>query len=203
MTDLDLDAIKARATEAGASPTPLVVLMAGDTLALVAEVERLTELADRNWKSWEHEATEHARTLSYGTPRTGEPLNDGEQGRFEAAVERGLRKRAEDQRDAALRALAAVRDEATVEAVSLARMDHFVATVDSGEFCCACGWFGIAYNIHLDTVMVAAVVARIDAAGVAECPTCDGTGRAECWNTHTACICEYSEPCPTCAGVAE
>jgi hypothetical protein len=68
------------------------------------EVERLRELAERNWQSWEHEATEHARTLSqhavYGKPETGKPLSEGENRRFEAAVERGLRKRAEDQRDA-------------------------------------------------------------------------------------------------------
>lgn len=76
-----------------------------------AEVERLRTLADDNWRSLEREATEHARTQTaadrllaeaaahlraIGVPKRGEPLSEGEQARFSAAIERGLRKRAED-----------------------------------------------------------------------------------------------------------
>ena len=79
-----------------------------------AEVERLRTLADDNWRSLEREATEHARTLGLiGQPKTGEPLSEGEQRRFEAAVERGLRKRAEDQRDDWRRRYEALRDGVT------------------------------------------------------------------------------------------
>lgn len=98
------------------------------------EVERLRVLAAENWRSWEREATEHARTLGLiGAPRTGEPLSEGEQGRFEAAVERGLRKRAEDQRDAALTALTAL--------VADLRALHYtwVNPDDHEPYCAECG----------------------------------------------------------------
>lgn len=65
--------------------------------AETARADAAEALASRNWKSWEREATEHARTLGLiGAPKTGEPLSEGEQARFSAAIERGLRKRAED-----------------------------------------------------------------------------------------------------------
>lgn len=74
--------------------------------AETARADAAEALASRNWKSWEREATEHARTLGLiGAPKTGEPLSEGEQQRFEAAVERGLRRRAEDERDEARAAL--------------------------------------------------------------------------------------------------
>ena len=55
------------------------------------EAQRLRDEAADNWRSWEREATEHARTLGLiGAPRTGEPLSEGEKRRYEAAVVRGL-----------------------------------------------------------------------------------------------------------------
>jgi hypothetical protein len=78
--------------------------------AAEAAVQQVRAEAADNWRSWEREAGEHARTLGLiGAPKTGEPLSEGEQRRYEAAVERGLRKRAEDQRDAARAEVARLR----------------------------------------------------------------------------------------------
>lgn len=122
MTDLDLDAINswcglsaycdwvAATDDARSEPCDVHRVVAALREAR-AEVERLRTLADDNWRSLEREATEHARTQTaadrllaeaaahlraIGVPKRGEPLSEGEQARFSAAIERGLRKRAED-----------------------------------------------------------------------------------------------------------
>lgn len=68
-------------------------------------------------------------------------------------------------------ALRAVLDPETVEAMAVAAWNvvlaHSVVTVDRGDYCCACGWFGPDHSAHSHSVAITAahavVVAAIDA----------------------------------------